>query len=75
MSALVGRKTSDLAGHERGAWAQPDVDRVFGETLKGYLPPGAIKQLPHHINDAPFADACVAEIIELMPARLKPTRR
>jgi len=75
MSALVGRKTSDLAGHELGVWAQPDIDRVFVETLKRYLPSGAIKELPHHINDAPFADACVTEMIELMPARLKPARR
>jgi len=30
--------------------------------------------LPHHINDTAFADACVAEMIEMMAARLKPGR-
>ena len=72
MSALVGRKTCDLAGHERGAWAQPEVDRVFVETLKRYLPASAIKELPHHINDAAFAEACVAEMIALLPVRSLP---
>ena len=75
MSALVGRKTSDLAGNERGMWAQPEIDRVFVETLKRYLPVGTIRELPHHINDAPFADACLNEMIEMVPARLKPARR
>jgi len=74
MSALVGRKTSDLAGNMLGMWAQPDIDRVFVETLKRYLPVNVIKELPHHINDSPFADACVTKMIEMMPARLKPAR-
>ncbi len=74
MSALVGRKTSDLAGNMLGVWAQPDIDRVFVETLKRYLPVNVIKELPHHINDVAFADACVTEMIGMMPARLKPAR-
>jgi len=69
MSQLVGRKTYDLAGNERGPWAQPETDRVFGETLKRYLPAGTIKELPYHINDAGFADACAAEMIGMMHAR------
>ena len=60
MSQLVGRKTYDIAGNERGAWTQPEIDKVFGETLKRYLPAGSIKELPYHINDAGFADACAA---------------
>jgi uncharacterized protein (UPF0261 family) len=67
MSQLVGRKTYDLAGNERGTWAQPATDRVFLETLKRYLPTGTIRELPHHINDPAFADACVAEMIEMWP--------
>jgi uncharacterized protein (UPF0261 family) len=74
MSALVGRKTSDLAGNELGPWAQPEIDRVFVETLKRYLPTSVIKEFPHHINDMPFADVCVTEMIEMMPARLTPAR-
>ena len=74
MSQLVGRKTYDLAGNERGAWAQPETDRVFVETLRRCLPTGTITELPHHINDTAFADACVTEMIAMMAARLKPGR-
>jgi uncharacterized protein (UPF0261 family) len=70
MSQLVGRKTYDLAGNERGTWAQPETDRVFADTLKRYLPAGAIRELPCHINDDAFADACAAEMIGMMRARL-----
>jgi uncharacterized protein (UPF0261 family) len=69
MSQLVGRKTFDLAGNECGTWAQPETDRVFGETLKRYLPANAIKELPYHINDAGFADACATEMIGMMRSR------
>jgi uncharacterized protein (UPF0261 family) len=47
----------------------PATDRVFLETLRRYLPAGTIRELPHHINDTAFADACVAEMIEMMAAR------
>jgi uncharacterized protein (UPF0261 family) len=67
-SALTGRKTHDLAGREIGAWAQPQADRVFVDALRRHLPGGAIKELPHHINEAAFADACVDELISLLPA-------
>ena len=71
MSQLVDRKTFDLAGNECGVWAQPETDRVFGETLKRYLPASTIRELPYHINDAGFADACAAEMIGLMRTRSK----
>ena len=67
-SALTGRKTYDLAGRETGSWAQPQADRVFVDALMRHLPPSAIKEMPHHINDAAFADACVDELISLLPA-------
>src|SRR5262245_61382812 len=69
MSQLVGRKTYDLAGNERGVWAQPATDRVFLETLRQYLPTGTISELPYHINDTAFADACVVEMLEMMATR------
>ena len=71
MSQLVGRKTYDIAGNERGAWTQPEIDKVFGETLKRYLPAGSIKELPYHINDAAFADACAEEMIGMIRTRSK----
>jgi uncharacterized protein (UPF0261 family) len=69
MSQLAGRKTYDLAGNECGAWAQPETDRVFADTLKRYLPASAIRELPCHINDDVFADACAAEMIGMMRSR------
>jgi uncharacterized protein (UPF0261 family) len=69
MSVLIGCKTSDLAGNELGAWAQPEIDRVFVETLKRYLPTSAIRELPHHINDTAFTDVCVAELFAMMTAQ------
>jgi uncharacterized protein (UPF0261 family) len=63
MSQLVGRKTYDIEGHEYGSWAQPETDRVFVSTLRQHLPGGTISELPYHINDVVFADACVDELI------------
>jgi uncharacterized protein (UPF0261 family) len=67
-SALSGRKTYDFAGRETGSWAQPETDQVFVDALTRHLPGRAIKELHHHINDPAFADACVDELISLLPA-------
>ena len=64
-SALAGRNAHDLSGKITGAWARPEIDRVFVDTLRVNFP-GAIKELPHHINDRAFADACVAELHRLL---------
>ncbi|MFN3659437.1 MAG: Tm-1-like ATP-binding domain-containing protein [Pseudolabrys sp.] len=66
MSQLVGRKTFDVAGQERGSWDQPETDAVFADTLRRHLAPGVIVELPLHINDAAFADACVDAMIGLL---------
>jgi uncharacterized protein (UPF0261 family) len=65
-SQMVDRKTYDLAGREIGTWSQPMTDRVFIDTLRQYIPSDAIAELPHRINDEPFADACVNELIALI---------
>jgi uncharacterized protein (UPF0261 family) len=65
-SALSGRKAHDLAGRETGPWARPETDRVFVDTLRRHLPGEVITELPLHINDAAFADACVAQLIGLL---------
>jgi uncharacterized protein (UPF0261 family) len=64
-SALVGRNAHDLSGKVTGGWARPDTDKVFVDTLRRHFT-GVIKELPHHINDAAFADACVDELAGLM---------
>jgi uncharacterized protein (UPF0261 family) len=65
-SQLVGRKTYDISGKEIGLWTQPDTDRVFLDTLRRHLSGDKIAELPHHINDAAFADACVDALIGMM---------
>ena len=69
-SQLAGRKTYDLAGQETGLWTQPETDRVFVDALRRHLGDDAITELPHHINDGEFADACVDTLISLLPDRV-----
>jgi uncharacterized protein (UPF0261 family) len=61
MSALMARRMTDIDGNDAGPWAQPDTDRVFVETLRRHFT-GEIRELPLHINDAAFAEACVAAL-------------
>lgn len=70
MSALMARRMTDLAGNDAGPWAQPETDRVFVETLRRHFA-GEVRELPLHINDDEFADACVAAL----SAMLRPARR
>jgi len=65
-SQLVGRKTYNLVGQEIGTWSQPSTDRVFVDTLRKYVPGATISELPYHINDQAFADACVETLIALL---------
>lgn len=60
------RKTHDLDGNEVGPWHQPEVDRVFTDTLRSNLKTGRIEELDLHISDPAFADACVATFVEMM---------
>jgi uncharacterized protein (UPF0261 family) len=76
MSQLAGRKTFDLAGKERGSWTQAETDRILVETLRRHLPEGLVQELPLHINDAAFADACVDAMIGfLRSGAATPARR
>ena len=55
------------AGSETGPWAQPgNRSRVRRCAARAIFAGGAIKELPHHINDAAFADACVDELAALL---------
>jgi uncharacterized protein (UPF0261 family) len=68
MSALMQRRMTDIDGNDAGPWAQPQTDRVFVDTLRSYFA-GDIRELPLHINDEAFADACVAALKALLPQR------
>jgi uncharacterized protein (UPF0261 family) len=65
-SQLTGRTMRSLEGEELGPWAQPETDAVFAAALRRHLRNEMIMELPHHINDPAFADACVDELRRLM---------
>jgi uncharacterized protein (UPF0261 family) len=65
-SQLTSRAVRRLDGQELGPWAQPATDAVFVTALRRHLPDHMITELPHHINDPAFADACVDEIMRLL---------
>jgi uncharacterized protein (UPF0261 family) len=68
-SQLTSRRMQDIAGNDIGPWAQPETDAVFVQTLRRHLAPERIHELPDHINDPAFADACVEALLRLMHGR------
>jgi uncharacterized protein (UPF0261 family) len=68
-SALSTRQAHDLSGHPTAPWSRPEVDGVFVDALRRHFPGGVITELPHHINDPAFADACVEELARLLAGR------
>jgi uncharacterized protein (UPF0261 family) len=59
------RRAQDLAGNDRGPWRRLDEYEVFTNALKTSLDAAVIKELPLHINDPTFADACVDAFVEI----------
>jgi uncharacterized protein (UPF0261 family) len=59
------RRAHDLAGNDRGPWRRPGEYEVFTNALKTHLDGALIRELPLHINDATFADACVDAFVEI----------
>jgi uncharacterized protein (UPF0261 family) len=59
------RRAHNLAGHDSGPWRRPDEYQVFAQALRSHLDGALIKELPLHINDAAFADACVDAFVEI----------
>ena len=68
-SALTTRRMHDISGKDIGPWAEPETDAVFVGTLRRHIPNENIRELPHHVNDTAFADACVDALFRLMPKR------
>jgi uncharacterized protein (UPF0261 family) len=65
-------RAQDLAGNDRGPWRRPQEYLTFTETLKAHLKPSVrVEELPLHINDVRFADACVDAFVQL-PKELTP---
>ena len=59
------RRAQDLTGNDRGPWRRPEEYRVFSDALKSHLNGARIEELPLHVNDIPFADACVDAFVEI----------
>ncbi len=53
------RRARDLNGNDKGPWKNSDDYRIFVNSLKSHLKSVQIEELPLHINDSAFADACV----------------
>jgi uncharacterized protein (UPF0261 family) len=53
------RRARDLEGNDKGPWKIPGDYRIFVDSLKRDLTSTLIEELPLHINDNAFADACV----------------
>ena len=59
------RRAHDLAGADKGPWRRPEEYRVFVDTLRSHLEVAEVEELPLHINDPAFADACVKAFAEI----------
>jgi uncharacterized protein (UPF0261 family) len=59
------RRACNLNGDDKGSWKRSDDYRVFVDSLKSNLKSGRIEELPLHINDNAFADACVDTFLKI----------
>jgi len=59
------RRACNLNGDDKGPWKRSDDYRVFVDSLKSNLKSGRIEELPLHINDNAFADACVDTFLKI----------
>jgi uncharacterized protein (UPF0261 family) len=62
------RRAHDLAGNDAGPWRRPEEYAVFVDALKSHLASARLAELPLHINDAAFADACIDAFVEIATA-------
>jgi uncharacterized protein (UPF0261 family) len=59
------RRACDLGGNDKGPWKNPDDYRIFIDALTPHLKSAKIEELPLHINDDAFADACVDAFVKI----------
>jgi uncharacterized protein (UPF0261 family) len=62
------RNAHGLGGEDRGPWKRPDDYRAFLDNLKPNLKTVKVEELPLHINDNKFADACVDAFVKIAKA-------
>lgn len=59
------RRAHDLQGKDMGPWQRPEDYQVFVDTLKSHLNSVRVEELPLHVNDTAFADACVSAFLAI----------
>jgi uncharacterized protein (UPF0261 family) len=59
------RRAHDLQGNDMGPWKRSEDYQIFVDTLKSHLKSVRVKELPLHVNDTAFADACVDAFLEI----------
>jgi uncharacterized protein (UPF0261 family) len=60
------RRARNLNGDDKGPWKRSDDYRVFVDSLRSNLKFGEIEELPLHINDNVFADACIDAFVKMV---------
>lgn len=66
------RHAHDLDGKDRGPWRRPEDYRGFLDSLKQQVKSARIDELPLHVNDPKFADACVDAFVEIAKQQQRP---
>src|SRR6185369_6027765 len=59
------RRAQDLSGNDQGTWRRPEEYQAFVSSLRAHFDGAHIEELPLHINDPAFADACVDAFVKL----------
>ena len=59
------RRAHDLQGNDMGPWKRSEDYQIFVDTLKSHLKSVRVEELPLHVNDTAFADACVGAFLEI----------
>jgi uncharacterized protein (UPF0261 family) len=59
------RRARDLEGNDRGPWKDSNFYRAFIDTLRPQLTSATIEELPLHVNDDAFAEACVKAFVKI----------
>ncbi len=79
MAGLIGQAKGPVAffipllgfsehDSERGHLHDLTLPPIFAEHLKKVMPPGVpVVELPNHINDEPFADKIIEQVIAFQP--------
>ena len=60
------RRACNLNGDDKGPWKRSDDYSAFVDSLRSNLKSGLIEELPLHINDNAFADACIAAFVKIV---------